>query len=337
MERHDYDVLIVGGGPAGLSAALVLARARRRVLVLDEQRPRNAPAGHVHNYLGREGTPPARLLEIGRAESTACGAEIRTGRVEHAEALAGGGFLVRTGQSSWRARRLLLATGLVDELPQVPGVAELWGTDVLHCPYCHGYEVRDRALGVLASSPAAVHQALLWRQWSADVVLLAGEVELTDDDRRRLGARGIRIVDEPVVELAIAEHRLRGVRLRDGSFLEREAIVVAPRFRARHALATTLGLEVVEHPFGEYIASDRQGVTTVPGVRVAGNLADLRGQVLTSAAAGLEAAAALNADLVDDDTERAVAAAEFSPGTERAVADRVLGDRRHGIAEGLPR
>lgn len=308
----DYDVVIVGGGAAGLSAALVLARARRRVLVVDDSRPRNAPAGHVHNYLGREGTPPSELLEIGRAEITGYGAEIRLGTVTGAEALPGG-HQVLVDDEPVRARRLLLATGLVDELPPVPGLAERWGRDVLHCPYCHGYEVRDRAIGVLATSAAAVDQALLWRQWSADVLVLAGAVTFSADQRRRLAARGIRAVDGEVAELDISGDRLRGVRLTGGELIAREAIVVAPRFLARSAVARSLGLATVEHPFGEYVPADEHGATAIPGVRVAGNLADLRGQVLTSAAAGSQAAAAINAELVEDDTERALAAAESPP------------------------
>src|SRR6185503_16115235 len=169
--NESYDVVIVGGGAAGLSAALTLSRARRSVLVIDAGAPRNAPAGHVHNYLASEGTAPADLLATGRAEVTGYGGEIVTGEVTSAHRLDDGGFHVVLGDRIVQARRLLVTTGLVDELPDVAGVAERWGRDVLHCPYCHGWEVRDQAIGVLGSSPFAVHAALMWRQWSADVTL----------------------------------------------------------------------------------------------------------------------------------------------------------------------
>src|ERR1700722_1763654 len=147
---EQYDVVIVGGGVAGLSAALTLGRARRSVLVVDAGAPRNAPAGHVHNYLGREGMPPGGMLAAGRAEVTGYGGQVVSGTVTSAQFLNGqdnaGGFRVGlAGGRAAGARRLLVTTGLVDELPDVPGVAELWGRAILHCPYCHGWEVRDQA------------------------------------------------------------------------------------------------------------------------------------------------------------------------------------------------
>ena len=169
MTSHNYDVAIVGGGAAGLSAALVLARSRRRVVVLDAGSPRNAPAAHMHNFLSRDGTPPAELLAVGRAEVLGYGAEIVSATVAGVEATPTGFGVTLDGGSSVAARRLLIATGLTDELPPVPGVRERWGRDVLHCPYCHGYEVRDQALGVLGTGPRSVHQALLVRQLSPDV------------------------------------------------------------------------------------------------------------------------------------------------------------------------
>jgi thioredoxin reductase len=167
-----YDVVVAGGGAAGLGAGLALARARRSVLVIDAGEPRNARAGHVHNYLGRESTPPAELLAIGRDEVTGYGGEIVSGRAETAVKDGDGFHVTLQGGRSVRARRLLVATGLADELPDVPGVAERWGRDVLHCPYCHGWEVRDRRIGVLATGPMALHQVHLWRQWSPHVLLL---------------------------------------------------------------------------------------------------------------------------------------------------------------------
>src|SRR5215218_7641926 len=197
MEQR-YDVVVVGGGAAGLSGALTLARARRRVLVVDAGEPRNAPAGHVHNYLGREGTQPAELLATGREEVAGYGGEFLGGRVVSAERLEGGFTVHLEDGDTVSARRLLVTTGLTDELPGVPGVAELWGQDVLHCPYCHGWEVRDRAIGVLGG-PMGVHGALLWRQWSADVILFRHTgANLTAEEQEQLAARGIRVVDGQV-------------------------------------------------------------------------------------------------------------------------------------------
>src|ERR1700737_3371761 len=187
-----YDVVVVGGGAAGLSGAMALARARRSVLVVDAGQPRNAPAGKVHNYLAREGTPPAELMAAGRDEVTRYGGQIIAGCVD-AAARQGDGFLVTLdGGRSVRARRLLVATGLVDELPDVPGVAERWGRDVLSCPYCHGWEARDRRIGVLATGPLATDLANLWRQWSLQVMLLLHDTPLPDaQESELLAARGI--------------------------------------------------------------------------------------------------------------------------------------------------
>jgi thioredoxin reductase len=311
---EDYDVVVVGGGAAGLSGALALSRARRSVLVVDAGEPRNAPAGHVHNYLGREGTPPGELLAIGREEVAHYGGEVVSGVVRGVrrrdEPL---GFEVQfDGGRVVAARRLLLTTGLVDELPDLAGLAQRWGRDVLHCPYCHGWEVRDQAIGVLATGPMSVHQALLFRQWSDDVVLLQHTAApLSDEELEQLAARGIAVIAGEVDRLEVSDDRLRGVRLRSGKAVALQALVVAPFFRARAGLLAELGLEPVAMSRGAqvvatHIASDPTGATTVPGVWVAGNVADPFAQVVASAAAGLMAGAAINGDLVADDTARAV-------------------------------
>ncbi|WP_327114157.1 NAD(P)/FAD-dependent oxidoreductase [Streptomyces sp. NBC_01341] len=336
-----YDVVVIGGGAAGLSGALALSRARRSVLVIDSGSPRNAPASHVHNYLGREGAPPAELLAIGRAEAADYGARIERGEVVAAEKLADGFRVVREDGSAVGARRLLVTTGLVDELPAVEGLAERWGNEVLHCPYCHGWEVRDRPVGVLAVSPMAVHQALLWRQWTDDVVLFRHEQpDFTDEDYEQLAARGVPVAEGVVAGLEVADDRLTGVRLAGGTVIPREAVVVQPRFTARSAVLETLGLVPTDmvmgdHVVGSYIAADPTGATDVPGVWVAGNVANLMEQVVGAAAAGLKAASMINMDLVTEDTTRAVAKrrAPFSAEAERRVTERVLGDRRHGLQE----
>ena len=195
--EDSYDVVVVGGGAAGLGGALTLSRARRSVLVIDAGAPRNAPAGHIHNYLGREGTPPGELLAIGREEVAGYGGEIVTGTVTSADKVGDGQFRVTLADGATvRARRLLVTTGLVDVLPDVPGVAERWGRDVLHCPYCHGWEVRDQPVGVLAGSPLAVHQALMWRQWTENVTLFLNDANApTGEEYEHLAARGIAVID----------------------------------------------------------------------------------------------------------------------------------------------
>ena len=310
---EQYDVVVIGGGAAGLSGALALSRARRSVLVVDDGTPRNARAGHVHNYLGREGATPAELLASGRAEVAGYGGRFVDGRVAGAERVDDGFRVVLADGGSVLARRLLVTTGLVDELPDVPGVAELFGSDVLHCPYCHGWEVRDRPVGVLGG-PMGVHQALMWRQWTADVTLFqhTGPAP-TDEEREQLAARDIAVVTGVVEGLQVTGGRLTGVRLDSVDVVPREALVVAPRFTARAGVLTSLGLEAVPqemngHVVGSYVPADPMGETAVPGVWVAGNVVDLRAQVIASAAAGLNVAAALNADLIAEDVRRAVEA-----------------------------
>src|SRR5690349_11858523 len=214
MRSDEYDVVVVGGGAAGLSGALALARSRRSVLVVDAGEPRNAPAGHVHNYLGREGTPPAELYAAGRAEVASYGGTVVDGCVASARGSVGDFVVELAGGRTVRARRLLVTTGLVDELPDVPGVAQRWGRDVLHCPFCHGWEAQDQAIGILATGPMAMHQALMWRQLSADVTVFAHTGPgFGDDELEQLAARGIRVVDGEVAELVVEGDRLTGVRL----------------------------------------------------------------------------------------------------------------------------
>jgi thioredoxin reductase len=306
-----YDVVVVGGGAAGLSGALTLARSRRAVLVLDAGEPRNAPAAGVHGFLSRDGISPLALLELGRAEVRAYGGRVVEGRVSSAMRERDGFAVSLDDGRVVSARRLLVTTGLVDELPNVPGVRERWGRDVLHCPYCHGWEVRDQAVGVLASGAMAMHQALLFRQLTSDLVLFTDTAPaLTDEQIEQLAARDIRVVTGVVDSLQIVDDRLTGVRLRDGTVVPRQALVVGPRFVARSQVLASLGLHPTVHPLGvgEFIAADATGRTDVPGVWVAGNVTDLTAQVMSAAAGGVFAAAAINADLVAEDTRRAVSA-----------------------------
>jgi thioredoxin reductase len=286
---NDYDVIVVGGGPAGLSGAVALGRALRSVLVIDAGEPRNAPAAGIHNFLTRDDVSPADFLATGRAEVRKYGGEIVDGRVVRGEP----GFTVGLEDGrTYRGRRLLITTGLVDVLPAMPGLRERWGTYVLHCPYCHGWEVRGRAVGVLGTVPLSADQALLWRQWTDDLTLFWPAAELGPLDDPRLVAAGITVVTEPVAAVEDG-----GVRLADGRLVERDAVVAAARTVATPIPG--LDLPTAPYPFGETIeTTDPSGATSVPGVWVAGNANNPMAQVVSSAAAGLAAGAAINMDLI---------------------------------------
>ncbi|WP_405165200.1 NAD(P)/FAD-dependent oxidoreductase [Nocardia sp. NBC_01499] len=334
--KDGYDVVVVGGGAAGLSGALMLGRARRSVLVIDAGAPRNAPAAGVHGLLAREGIAPGELLERGRAEVRGYGGRVVSGQVDTVSRDDDGFAVTLSEGRTVRARRLLVTTGLVDELPAIPGLRARWGRDVLHCPYCHGWEVRDQAIGVLGTGPMMVHQALLFRQWSADITLFVHSMPSpTGSEAEQLAARGITVVEGEAASLEIVDDRLVGVRMSDGTVVRREALAVAPRMVARTDFLAALGLTPVQHPsgFGEHIPADATGRTEVPGVWVAGNVTDLSAQVGGAAAAGAFAAAQINADLVTEETRQAVAAYRdtFSAETEARVSELVSADRRHGL------
>jgi thioredoxin reductase len=305
-----YDVVVVGGGAAGLSGALMLARARRSVVVIDAGNPRNAPASGVHGLFARDGVAPAELLERGRAEVHSYGGEVFTGEVASVVREDAGFTVALSDGRTVNTRRLLVATGLVDELPEIPGLRERWGRDVLHCPYCHGWEVRDQAIGVLATGPLSVHQALLFRQWSSDVIFFTHSMPMpTDEELEQLAARGIVVVSGEVASLEVAGDHLAGIQLVDGTVVRREALTISPRMAARVGFLATLGLRPAEHPsgMGEHIPSDGAGRTEIPGIWVAGNVTDLAAQVGTAAAGGAFAAAQINADLVAEETRQEVA------------------------------
>jgi thioredoxin reductase len=307
--NENYDVVVIGGGAAGLSGAVALARSRRSVLVVDAGDPRNAPAGHVHNFLSRDGTPPSGLYAAGRAEVTRYGGRVETARVT-ALGRDGERFGVQIGGRAVAARRLLVATGLRDVLPDVPGLAARWGIDVLHCPYCHGWEVRDQRIGILATGPAAVHQALLFQQLSPRVTLLRHTGPEPDAGQRaQLAALGVAIAEGEVERIEAGPDGLTGVVLAGRGHLDLDAVVVAPRVEARAELLEPLGLKpaevlIGEHPVGTRIEADRTGATAVPGVWVAGNITDPQAQVIAAAAAGLSAGAAINLDLILDEARR---------------------------------
>ena len=275
--------------------------------MIDSGTPRNAPADGIHNYLTRDGIAPAEYASIGRAEVLRFGGEIVAGEVAAATGSAPDFQVALADGSTVVARRLLVTTGTIDVLPDVPGLAERWGKTVLHCPYCHGYEVRGKAIGVIASGPLAMHGALLWGQWTPDVMLFLNDAFTPDEEQtRQLAARRVTVV--PGALTVVADD---GVHLAGGSVVARDYLVVQSRLEARGDLLTSIGLKPVDHPMGigTYVpAEDPTGVTSVPGVWVAGNIADPMAQVITSAGAGLMAGARINADLVMAETDEAVAA-----------------------------
>ncbi len=309
-----YDVVIVGGGPAGLSAATALARSRRQVLVVDSGRPRNARAGHLHNFLSRDGTPPLELVAQGRREVESFGGTVLGAEVVDIRREDGGLSVATSDGQTTRARRVLVTTGLHDRLPDIPGVAERWGRDVLHCPYCHGFEVADRPVGLLAVGPLVGHVAGLWRQLTDRVTVFRhDDEELDPETRERLSALDVRVVDGRVAELVVDEDRLTGVRLASGDVVPVDAVVVAPRAGARAGFLAGLGLETVDvEMMGRVVATrletDPMGRTSVPGVWAAGSMVEPMAQLMASAASGLMAGAAINGDLIETDVQAVLAA-----------------------------
>ncbi|MFF1684982.1 MULTISPECIES: NAD(P)/FAD-dependent oxidoreductase [unclassified Streptomyces] len=313
------DAVVIGGGAAGLNGALMLARSRRSVVVIDSGMPRNAPAEAMHGFIVLDGMPPADLLAQGREQVRHYGGRVVLGEVASAELAAPGRegdlrFAVTLADGrTLTARRVLVATGLRDVLPDVPGLAEHWGRAVVHCPYCHGWEVRNEPIGVLATGPASVHHALLFRQLTEDLVYFTRGTELSEDTRARFAARNIRVVDTPVLDVMKSEGGgIAGVRLADGTFTARRFLAVATRMQARAEGLDGLQLPMEDLPdnMGRRFASGTSGVTEVPGVWVAGNATDLTAQVGASAAAGALSGAHINADLATADTDAALAAAQ---------------------------
>ncbi|KQZ10699.1 hypothetical protein ASD23_00575 [Agromyces sp. Root1464] len=316
MQQEPWDVIIVGGGSAGLSAALMLVRARRRVLVLDGGAPRNGVAAHMHGVLGRDGWSPLELLERGREEIARYGGVVRTSEVAAAgivDAKSGEpGFTVTLGTGEEHsARRLLVATGLRDELPALPGLREQWGRGAVVCPYCDGWEVRDRRIGVLATGPRSVHQVQLLRQWSPTVTFFLGGTDVAADDLAGILARGIEVERRAVDRvLADAAGTLRGIRLVDGAEVALDSIFLGPTFVPNDGLLVGLGAATGEGfgpGGGEWVGVDPMGRTSVAGLWAAGNVVNPGASVPGAAGAGNLAGAAINADLIEEEIRTALA------------------------------
>ena len=301
MSSETYHAIVAGGSFAGLAAAIQLGRARRRVLVVDAGKPRNRFARSSHGFLGQDGRSPAEILETFRAQVAAYPTVgFRDGEVSDARRSADGDLTVTLApHESLRARRLILATGVVDELPELPGLQERWGVTVLHCPYCHGYEVGDRRLGVLASSEMDLHKALLLPDWSSDVTLFTnGAFEPSADQRAALAARGVRLEERAIEALVGAAPELTGVRLRGGGLVETDALFIGPRIHLTSPLAQRLGCAIDDGPFGPLVRTDERQETTVPGVFCAGDAARTRHSALWAAADGAMAGMSAHQSLV---------------------------------------
>jgi thioredoxin reductase len=304
---HDpsWDCIVVGAGPAGLNAALVLGRARRRVLVLDNGAPRNHATHEMHGVLGHDGLDPADLRARGRSELARYGVDVVTADVQDAEVLDGAVRLTWDSGADV-TRTVILATGMLDDVPDIPGFAEVWGTSAHTCPYCDGFEHRDERLAVLAAGARGEHLAVLLRQWSHDVVWLSnGPHSLAPDQLARVQAVGVPVIETPVVGLDSDNGRLHRVRLADGQTLDRDALFFYIGWQLRTDLARALGCELRDDGS---IAVDSDQATTVDRVYAAGNSTDPRALVPVAAGSGVAAAVAINARLSFEDADRAVTA-----------------------------
>ncbi|WP_336652604.1 MULTISPECIES: FAD-dependent oxidoreductase [unclassified Leucobacter] len=335
MNDRTWDTIVIGGGAAGLSAAQALGRSLRRTLVIDAGSPRNRFASHMHNVLGLDGTPPLELLARGRAEAERYGVEFRAASVLAVRdgGSAGSGSrsalqLVLDGGDTIEARSVIVATGVTDALPTIPGLAEHWGERALHCPYCHGWEVRGQRIAVVAASPLAMHQARLLRQWTDSLtVFTAGLGDLTSEARREFAARGVHLVAEPVTEIVGDGSRITAVRTASGEVAV-DAVFTSGELVPHDGFLTELELDRSETPMGSVIAVDPTGRTSHPRVWAAGNVVNPAASVPIVMGAGTLAGAAANAALVEEDYAIAVAADD--PAATAAADPAPIAPGHHG-------
>lgn len=321
QDAEPRDVVVVGGGAAGLSAALTLARARRRVTVVDAGEPRNAPAEGVHGLLGLEGVSPSEFLARGRDEVVGYDGEVVSGEVVDTRTAGHGFDVVLRDGSVLPTRTLLIAIGVTDELPDIPGVRQQWGRGVLHCPYCHGWEVRDQRIGILGTHPMSAHQAMLFHQWSRSITFFSGGRPIEEQDRITLAALDIPIDERRISGVEADGGRVVGVKVDDDEVIGLDAVAVATRITVEAEPYAAIGLEAADHPVGTVIPTDELGATPVPGVWAAGNCADLMAQVGGAAAQGVRVAQHINGALVLADLTRAIEARR-APGSGAVVPGR---------------
>ena len=309
------DVIVIGGGAAGLSAALTLARARRTVTVLDAGHPRNEAAVAAHGLLGNEGINSHELVARGRSEAQHYGAEIIQSRVTAAEPIDEGFLVTTDDDQSLGAAQLIVATGVSDVLPSIEGLGARWGREVVHCPYCHGWEIRDQTLGVIATSATSAYQAILFQQWTPDVTLFRNGFDFEAEALAKLDAVGIPVIDTPVAAVDITDDELTGLRLTDGQTVKLQAVGVSSGMRANLSGLEALGLETYDTPQGSFLQADDTGNTNVPGVWSAGNVIDPDIQLGECASQGARVAITLNNKLIFTRADAALAASRT--GTER--------------------
>jgi thioredoxin reductase len=300
-----WDAIIVGAGPAGLSAALFLGRCRRSVLVLDDGQPRNASSSHSHGFFTRDGAPPSELLRIGREQLAPYGVSVVEATVV-AATRRDDGFEVRTGAVRLRARKLLIATGIVDEVPPIDGIAELYGQSVFHCPFCDGWEVRDRAIAVHGTGPKSLELALALTTWSDDVLLCTdGWTGASERQRDELAAHGIAIRTEPVKRLHGEQGKLRAIEFSTGESVSRDALFFCAGTRQRSALGMGLGCPVDEEnsvPTGDFEEAGPSGLYVI------GDASKDVHFIAVAVAEGVKAACAANKALRQEDSKARVAA-----------------------------
>lgn len=294
------DAVIVGGSSAGLSAALILGRSLRDVVVIDDQKPCNRFSGASHGFLTRDGIPPSELLRIAREQLTQyLGVSHKIATVLHIENMGDGFEITSSDASKLQARMVLLATGLYDELPSLPGIEGLWGKSVFHCPYCDGYEVRGKTIAVYGTDEAALHQVMMVRNWTDNLTLCVGEGwKLTGEQRERLARLGVAVIEQPVAARESAGTHLRAVRFVDGTSLNCDALFIRPKTSHRSSLAYDLGCKVDEH---NVVQVDLRGRTSTEGVYAAGDLSSPIRSVAIAVAQGAAAAYGINADLIHRD------------------------------------
>ncbi|HEX8299732.1 MAG TPA: NAD(P)/FAD-dependent oxidoreductase [Rubricoccaceae bacterium] len=297
-----YDAVVVGAGPAGLSAALSIARACRRVLVVDDDHARNAPAAQAWGFVTRDGTPPEEIRALGRAELARYDATFLDAHVESAVRTDDGFCLSLTDHDGdVQTRTLVLATGIADILPAVPGMHEAWGTGVAHCPYCHGWDLRGRPTAFYGTGHDAFEMGRFLTLWTDQMTVVAdGPADLTPEQRAELDARGVAVDERPVGRIEQTNGEVSAVVFEDGERLCVGAVYVKPNVRPRSTLPETLGARLMPN---RIVATDEVGrVENVPGLYLAGDVAEKQHQVVLAAASGTRVAFALNHDLVVRDT-----------------------------------